>query len=55
MSDKKKPPKTSPNNTRGRATGKGGRRACLCEDNTYHPDCCEGYLLNQQIGDVYEN
>lgn len=29
---------------------KGGRRGCLCEDNTYHKDCCDGSLLAQGIG-----
>jgi len=38
--------------TWGKATRKGGRRACLCENNTYHIDCCQGYLINQGIGDI---
>ena len=35
------PSKTSP---------KGGRRACLCEDNTYKIECCDGSLRAQGIG-----
>jgi len=37
------PSKTSP---------KGGNRGCLCEDNTYHKDCCDGSLHSQGIGKV---
>jgi hypothetical protein len=29
---------------------KGSRRGCLCKDNTYHPDCCDGSLHAQGIG-----
>jgi len=35
------PSKTSP---------KGGRRACLCEDNTYKIKCCDGSIRAQGIG-----
>ena len=28
----------------------GGRRACLCKDNTYSIECCKGLVLNQGIG-----
>jgi hypothetical protein len=48
------PPKTNPSNTPSRSSPKGGSRACLCEDNTYHVKCCEGYLLNQGIGAVWK-
>jgi hypothetical protein len=37
----KTPSKTSP---------KGGRRGCLCEDNTYSTKCCDGSLRAQGIG-----
>jgi hypothetical protein len=37
------PSKTSP---------KGGRRGCLCDDNTYHPDCCDGTIYAQGIGRI---
>ena len=30
----------------------GGRRACLCKDNTYSIECCKGLLLNQGIGSL---
>ena len=29
---------------------KGGKKACLCEDGTYHVDCCKGETINQGIG-----
>tara|TARA_R100000278_G_scaffold4462_1_gene7532 strand:+ start:767 stop:919 length:153 start_codon:yes stop_codon:yes gene_type:complete len=25
-------------------------RGCLCDDNTYHPDCCDGTLWGQGVG-----
>lgn len=36
--------------TKGKSSPKGGRRACLCDDNTYHIDCCNGDLIAQGIG-----
>lgn len=28
-------------------------RACLCKDeDTYRIDCCNGYLINQGIGNI---
>ena len=30
----------------------GGRRACLCKDNTYSIECCKGLILNQGIGSL---
>ena len=33
-----------------RSARKGGKRGCLCEDNTYHVDCCDGSLYAQGIG-----
>ena len=29
---------------------KGGKRGCLCDDDTYRSKCCEGELINQGIG-----
>ena len=29
---------------------KGGKRGCLCDDNTYSVDCCQGELIEQGIG-----
>lgn len=29
-----------------------GRRACLCEDNTYSRKCCDGSLQAQGIGNI---
>tara|TARA_R100000278_G_C5369575_1_gene128421 strand:+ start:390 stop:545 length:156 start_codon:yes stop_codon:yes gene_type:complete len=28
----------------------GGNRGCLCKDNTYRKECCNGDLQNQGIG-----
>ena len=39
----KTPSKTSP---------KGGRRACLCENETYSVKCCKGNIINQVIGKI---
>ena len=36
--------------TPSRTSPKGGRRACLCEDNTYSIKCCDGSLRAQCIG-----
>lgn len=40
----------SNNNTKGKNSPKGGRRACLCDNNTYSIDCCNGDLIAQGIG-----
>ena len=33
-----------------------GNRACLCEDeDTYSIKCCEGYIINQGIGNINRN
>lgn len=29
---------------------KGGKRGCLCKDNTYSKECCNGELIEQGIG-----
>lgn len=29
---------------------KGGKRGCLCKDNTYKKECCDGSLQAQGIG-----
>jgi hypothetical protein len=29
---------------------KGGKRGCLCKDNKYRKECCEGELSQQGIG-----
>jgi len=28
----------------------GGKEGCLCADNTYSNDCCNGELLSQAVG-----
>lgn len=35
-----------------RASRKGGRTACLCQDNTYSIKCCDGSILAQGIGKI---
>lgn len=32
---------------------KGGSRGCLCEDNRYSIECCDGSLQAQGIGLIY--
>lgn len=39
--DRRPDSKTSP---------RGGKQACLCPDNTYHPDCCDGSMYAQGVG-----
>jgi len=35
----------------GKSTSpKGGKRGCLCKDNTYDSKCCNGELQEQGIG-----
>ena len=29
---------------------KGGKRGCLCKDNTYKAECCQGELIEQGVG-----
>ena len=38
--------------TKSKTSPKGGKRACLCEDNTYSSECCKGKLKNQGIGSL---
>ena len=35
---------------KSRTSPKGGKRGCLCKDNTYSVDCCDGSLRAQGIG-----
>lgn len=42
--------------TVGRSSPKNSRRACLCVDsNTYSRRCCNGYLINQGIGNIQQS
>jgi hypothetical protein len=43
-------PKNKDFKTPSRTSPKGGRRACLCEDNTYKIECCDGSIQAQGIG-----
>lgn len=36
--------------TVSKASPKGGRRGCLCDDGTYNKKCCDGTLHAQGIG-----
>ena len=36
--------------TKSKTSPKGGKRGCLCDDNTYSKECCNGDLQNQGIG-----
>lgn len=36
--------------TLSKTSPKGGKRGCLCDDNTYKAECCTGELQNQGIG-----
>jgi len=36
--------------TPSRTSPKGGRKGCLCKDNTYSTKCCDGTLRAQGIG-----
>lgn len=38
------------NETPSRTSPKGGRRGCLCKNNTYSIKCCNGTLNAQGIG-----
>ena len=38
--------------TPSRTSPKNSRRGCLCENNTYHIDCCDGSLQAQGIGNI---
>lgn len=38
--------------TPGKSSPRNSRRGCLCEDNTYHVDCCDGSLQAQGIGRI---
>lgn len=36
--------------TKSKTSPKGGNRGCLCKDNTYKKECCNGDLQAQGIG-----
>ena len=36
--------------TKSKTSPKGGKRGCLCDDNTYSKECCNGDLIAQGIG-----
>lgn len=36
--------------TPSRITKKSGKKGCLCDNGTYHPDCCDGTIWAEGIG-----
>ena len=36
--------------TKSKTSPKGGKRGCLCDDDTYSKECCNGDLQNQGVG-----
>jgi hypothetical protein len=38
--------------TVSRNSPKGGKRGCLCQDNTYSSKCCDGSHQGQGIGNI---
>jgi hypothetical protein len=38
------------NAEKSRTSPKSSKRGCLCKDNTYHVDCCDGSLMAQGVG-----
>jgi hypothetical protein len=38
--------------TKGKTSPKNSSRGCLCHDNTYSRDCCNGDLRAQGIGSL---
>lgn len=38
--------------TSSRSSPRGGRRGCLCPNNTYSSECCDGSLQAQGIGSI---
>ena len=38
--------------TPSRTSPRGGRRGCLCKDETYSVKCCKGNMINQGIGSI---
>lgn len=40
------------NSTPSKMTPNGGKRGCLCRNNTYSSKCCDGTLHAQGIGKI---
>tara|TARA_R100000734_G_C3317622_1_gene110948 strand:- start:1168 stop:1308 length:141 start_codon:yes stop_codon:yes gene_type:complete len=38
--------------TQAKTSPRGGKRGCLCKDNTYSSKCCDGTLKAQGIGKI---
>jgi hypothetical protein len=40
--------------TKSKTSPTGGKRGCLCDDDTYSKECCNGDLIAQGIGSEQE-
>lgn len=40
--------------TKSKTSPKGGKRGCLCDNGKYSPECCNGDLQNQGVGQLNE-
>lgn len=40
--------------TKSKTSPKGGKQGCLCDDETYSKECCNGDLQAQGIGSTVE-
>lgn len=45
-------PKKKVKRVQARTGRTGGKKACLCEDNTYSTKCCDGTIRAQGIGNI---
>ena len=41
--------------TKSKTSPVGGKRGCLCDDDTYSKECCNGDLIAQGIGVITGN
>jgi hypothetical protein len=41
--------------TKSKTSPIGGKRGCLCDDDTYSKECCNGDLIAQGIGVITGN
>lgn len=41
--------------TKSKTSPVGGKRGCLCDDETYSKECCNGDLIAQGIGVITGN
>lgn len=41
--------------TKSKTSPVGGKRGCLCDDDTYSKECCNGDLIAQGVGVITGN